>query len=218
MVHLSPSFRDFFDAVPKNHSEYHTFREIASSGNRLYHECNNGKEFLSILEKETTDITGSCVSNLIIAGHGHGLNSCSSSNGLPGANMQNNEGFYYYKNDNSHEKSADISELKKMIKKDKIFFCKSCLIQIYACRIGSVFAKKIAKTTGCRVVFASGSCSSITTPSVAWQSGPGAWREKTRIKAHIWVLWKRYPMERLMNYGLPKKARNQVFIYQNRIS
>lgn len=117
---------------------------------------------------------------MTIAGHGHGMGDYSPRNGCPGADMLADEGFYYDKSwwENFTRNSADIENLANKISRGKITFCSPCLIQIYSCRKGRRFASKLAMTTGCRVVYASGACSPSKVNDNNWNSGPGDWEER----------------------------------------
>lgn len=135
----------------------------------------NGQELLRALEDVTNERCGNCIKNLTIAGHGH--STTDTQNGYPGENMEADEGFYYDSDYSDNILSANISDLSKLITENKIKFCKTCIIQLYGCRTGYSFASSFAKTTGCKVVFASGACSDKNNGD--WNSGPGYWGEKS---------------------------------------
>ena len=152
-----------------------TFMKHAGANGRWLFTPQNGQELLRALEDVTNERCGNCIKNLTIAGHGH--STTDTQNGYPGENMEADEGFYYDSDYSDNILSANISDLSKLITENKIKFCKTCIIQLYGCRTGYSFASSFAKTTGCKVVFASGACSDKNNGD--WNSGPGYWGEKS---------------------------------------
>ena len=170
----------------KDPSEQNLFKMYASAKGRWLFTPATGKEFLEALEVVTRERCGNCISNLTIAGHGHGT--YSDTNGIPGSDMTNSSGFYLQReNDGMMRRLRDflfgnearyVSDLSEKVASGSIKFCQSCLIQIYGCRTGESFASALAKTSGCDVVFATGGCSPAEVvyhhlPSGRfWLSGP----------------------------------------------
>ena len=155
------------------------FKNIASVNGRKAYYPSTGKDFLNELKRVTKENCGNCINILTIAGHGH--STCMTKNGIPGEDIENDEGFYYDLTNMAYHSTdaTDIKNLKREISNRNIVFCKGgCLIQIYGCRIGRLFASELASVTGCNVVYASGSCFSDEKDVHTWLSGRGSYGEK----------------------------------------
>jgi RHS repeat-associated protein len=143
------------------------FDSIASSCSENWKAVSSGEEILSHLKTLTTTSKSCCISEYTIAGHGWRYRDDTKERdlgpGVPGGGTDN--GFYQDKT-GKQAGAIDISDLQKAIDAGEIKFCKPCSIQIYSCRVSPSFSASLAKTTGCAVIGAAGSC---------FMGGDGKW-------------------------------------------
>ena len=151
----------------------HFKKQVSRNGFWAF-ETRTGKAMLRAMETVTAENKCNCIKTLSIAGHGFGAYNPDTSGGIPGCG--NNTGLYSEAPFFADIESATLNDLATSIQSKKIKFCKACLIQLYGCRQRESFAIAFAKVTGCRVVFASGSCGihDIKIPEDEWRwiSGP----------------------------------------------
>ena len=165
--------RDEF--IPTKEQDNNGLEDVASLNDRRikFTERNEtGEAIFDQLRRATKN--NCCINTWTIAGHGYAAgHPANQKNGLDGPGESVNSLVIDRETQSSYVGvgTKSLADLQSELNQKNIVFCTPCLIQIFACRTGPEFARKLSDITHCRVVFAGGGANR-TDDEKRWTSGP----------------------------------------------
>ena len=183
--------------VKKENIGENAFRDILKKTQDIVETWKHGRQFIKRIKDYSS--VNTCIPKITSTSHGwasakgggdfHGLTGKSRRDGIYANSSTRPGGFSKIKNRNVE------SHLAKLIDKGQVNFCDRCIIQFYACNVSTLFAKSVAKVSGCQVVVATGKASprfqsmetredklKVWNGSHYWSSGAAFWEDRTHAE------------------------------------
>jgi hypothetical protein len=160
--------------TPKE-NDNNTLEDVASLNDRRPKSTERnetGEAIFDQLRRATKN--NCCINTWTIAGHGYAVgHPADQKNGLDGQGESVNSLVMDSDSQSAYVGAGtkSLADLQTELDQKNIVFCAPCLIQIFACRTGPEFARKLGEITHCRIVFAGGGANR-TDDEKKWTSGP----------------------------------------------